>query len=210
MLTTQMGSSSPLASPSSFELVEAIVERLASMEEGGPGGKDFDRLVEAVVLGKSEAEKQPNEELHEESPSKRPRLDESSAPTSSITPLPHSMDVDVSEKPERRSRFSSGVTDEREQTQVRSASGDTAVLSIPVPSLVDLEDISGLGSGSTTSEKLLTALLDGYKDRPTLLFSAPNKEPLLSGFRGLDAAMIGITVACTFGDYKAGLTYSCI
>jgi hypothetical protein len=203
MLAAQ-ASSAPLVKPSSFELVEQLV--LASNEEGGGGGC-FGQAVEAFVMGRSasatvhheeekqqeqQREQQQEEQQDEQSPLKRPRVEEVPRDTS----IPQSPPAS---KLERRSRFSSHSDEPRASAPAPAPSaGVPAVLSVPVSSLVDFEDMSVLlgatasgGTGGQVREKALSSLLTGFRDRPTLLFSAPHKEPLVSGMRGLDAATIG-------------------
>ena len=179
MLTSQMGGDSLLARPAApFALVEELAARLALRGEGGPGGAHFDRLVSACVLGRSEAVREQQQQGgapappgKEESPLKRPRTE---PPSPSAPP-----------EAGRSSRFS-GAPIQQEQAQGSPAS--VAAPSVPAPKLADFDDVSGLGAGW---EQVPAALLAGFRERPTLLFSAAYKEPLLSGFRGLGAALTG-------------------
>ena len=56
--------------------------------------------------------------------------------------------------------------------------------------LDDLDDLSKLDP-SGGSETTLRSLMSKYSERPTLLFSAPHKEPLMSGFANLDTTLLG-------------------
>jgi hypothetical protein len=70
----------------------------------------------------------------------------------------------------------------------KSASATSLPLNTPL--LIDLDDWSNLNTG-VSKDKFVDLLLTNYRTRPTLLFSAPHKEPLLSGFGNLDATLLG-------------------
>ena len=219
MLSTQMLSAGggSLEKPVSFALVEQLAaaasvsasSSISSGAEPGPAPETatytlLEALVEAFVLGRNEQEEEVTaptptatspmeveplerkEQEEGESPLKRARLD---SPDLTGSGLEGSKEGEGGARRREGSRFSSSSTPPEEEQGGR----DEAPSSLQAVSLLDLGDLASLSASAAKEHSVstLAALLAGFRDRPTLLFSAPHKEPLLSGFSNLDATLIG-------------------
>ena len=197
-LSSQMPGGSALIKPKSFEIVEQIVDLIAN-EGGDAPGALFEKLVDSFVLGIDNVELSKDSD-HTEHSENRMDVD-----------APFQEGVDMEGSPLKRSRQEASVSALDALPGSSSQQKSSGILKGPdnlgassrysaannrertVGNEVRLKNFQDLSSlvNSGTADQGLAALLTRYRERPTLLFSAPHKEPLQSGFEGLDSTLIG-------------------